>query len=97
LIFGLYVIASPLAFILYARDKSAARNGDWRTRENTLHMISLAGGWPGALLAQQKFRHKTKKQSFRSVFRMTVLVNTGAFVWLLTPTGAATLRSFISG
>ena len=97
LIFGLYVITSGLAFIMYAADKSAARQGTSRTPENTLHLLSLAGGWPGALIAQQKFRHKTKKQSFRSVFRVTVLVNTGAFVWLLTPTGAATLKSFISG
>ena len=97
LIFGLYVIASPLAFFLYAKDKSAARKGASRTPESTLHMISLAGGWPGALVAQQTFRHKTKKQSFRLVFKVTVLVNAGVFAWLLTPAGAATLRSFISG
>jgi uncharacterized membrane protein YsdA (DUF1294 family)/cold shock CspA family protein len=97
LIFGLYVIACPFAFIMYAVDKSAARKGAWRIQESTLHLLSLAGGWPGALVAQQTFRHKTKKQSFRSVFWVTVLVNTGAFVWLLTPTGAATLQSVISG
>ena len=97
LVFGLYVVACPLAFIMYAVDKSAARKGASRTPENTLHMISLAGGWPGALVAQQTFRHKTQKQSFRSVFWLTVLVNTGAFLWLLTPSGSATLRSFISG
>ena len=97
LIFGIYVISSALTFIMYAADKSAARKGASRTPENTLHLLSLAGGWPGALIAQEKLRHKTRKQSFRSVFWVTVLVNTGTFVWLLTPTGSATLQLFISG
>ena len=96
LIPGIYLVASLLTFIMYAADKSAARKGASRTPENTLHLLSLAGGWPGALVAQQQFRHKTKKRSFRSVFRLTVLVNCGTFVWLLTPTGAATLRSLVS-
>ena len=91
----LYVAASVLSFIRYALDKSAAKEGAWRTPESTLHLLSLAGGWPGALIAQQKFRHKTQKQSFRSVFWITVLLNCGAFVWLFTPNGAATLQSLI--
>lgn len=97
LIFGLYVIASGLAYIMYAADKSAAVNGTARIPESTLHLLSLAGGWPGALIARQKLRHKTKKQPFRSVFRVTVFVNTATFVWLLTPTGLSSLRSVISG
>jgi uncharacterized membrane protein YsdA (DUF1294 family) len=58
-------------------------------------LLSLAGGWPGALVAQQKLHHKSKKQSFRLVFWLTVLLNCGAFVWLFTPTGATTLQSLI--
>lgn len=95
LIFAFYMIVSLLTFIMYAVDKSAAKKGAWRTQERTLHLLSLAGGWPGALVAQQKLRHKSKKQSFRLVFRVTVLLNCGAFVWLFTPTGAATLQSLI--
>jgi len=95
LIFALYMVASLLTFIMYALDKSAAKRGAWRTQESTLHFLSIAGGWPGALVAQQKLRHKSKKQSFRVVFWVTVLLNCGAFVWLFTPTGAATLRSLI--
>jgi uncharacterized membrane protein YsdA (DUF1294 family)/cold shock CspA family protein len=96
LILALYIFGSLFTFFMYAVDKSAAKNGAWRTKENTLHLLSLAGGWPGALVAQQKLRHKTKKQSFRSVFWVTVFINCGAFIWLLTPTGAATLQSLIS-
>ena len=96
LVLALYMVASLLTFIMYAVDKSAAQKGAWRTQEGTLHLLSLAGGWPGALVAQQKLRHKSKKQSFRSVFWVTVLLNCGAFVWLLTPTGADTLKALIA-
>jgi len=46
LIFAVYVIASLLAFFMYAMDKSAAQRDAWRTSESTLHLISLVGGWP---------------------------------------------------
>ncbi|MCP4287182.1 MAG: DUF1294 domain-containing protein [Gammaproteobacteria bacterium] len=94
-ILALYMAASLLTFIMYAIDKSAAKDGAWRTQESTLHLLSLAGGWPGALIAQQKLRHKTQKQSFRSVFWITVLLNCGVFAWLFTPNGTATLQSLI--
>lgn len=67
-------------FVAYGLDKSAARTGAWRTAESTLHLLSLAGGWPGALLAQQLLRHKTSKQSFVVVFWFTVAINVAAFV-----------------
>ena len=95
LILAIYFVVSLLTFVIYALDKSAAKKGAWRTQESTLHLLSLAGGWPGALIAQHKLRHKSKKQSFRLVFWVTVFLNCGAFVWLFTPTGAATLNSLI--
>jgi uncharacterized membrane protein YsdA (DUF1294 family)/cold shock CspA family protein len=96
LILALYIFGSLFTFIMYAVDKSAAKKGSWRTKESTLHLLSLAGGWPGALIAQQKLRHKSKKQSFRSVFWATVFLNCGAFFWLFTSTGAASLQSLIA-
>ncbi len=97
LVLGFYLVASLLTFITYALDKSAAKKGAWRTKESTLHLLSLAGGWPGALIAQQKLRHKSKKQSFRLVFWVTVLLNCGVFVWLFTAAGAAALKSLLGG
>ena len=94
LVFGFYIAASLVTFIAYAADKSAARKGRWRTPEKTLHILSLAGGWPGALVAQQVLRHKSRKQSFRAVFLVTAVLNCGVFVWLLSPPGAAALQSF---
>lgn len=95
-VLALYLAASLITFVAYAVDKSAARRGTWRTQESTLHMLSLFGGWPGALVAQQQLRHKSRKQSFRSVFWITVMVNTGAFVWALTPSGASAMRSLVA-
>jgi uncharacterized membrane protein YsdA (DUF1294 family)/cold shock CspA family protein len=87
LVFGSYICLSIISFIAYAVDKSAARNDRWRTKESTLHLLSLLGGWPGALVAQQVLRHKSKKESFRTVFWLTVLVNCGALLWLLSRSG----------
>lgn len=96
LVLVLYMVASLLTFIMYAVDKSAAQKGAWRTPESTLHLLSLAGGWPGALVAQKKLWHKSKKQPFRSVFWLTVLLNCGVFVWLFTPDGADALATLIA-
>lgn len=96
-ILGLYLAASIFTFIMYAIDKSAAKSGSWRTPESTLHWLSLIGGWPGGLVAQQVLRHKSKKQSFRTVFWVTVILNCAAYAWLLTPAGTATLQSWMSG
>ena len=54
--------------------------GQCRAPESTLHLLSLAGGWPGALLAQQALRHKTSKSSFITGFWLMVVLNVAAFV-----------------
>lgn len=80
---GFYLTLSLITFGLYGLDKSAARKGQWRIAEARLHLFQVAGGWPGALLAQQWFRHKTRKQPFQFIFWCTVLVNGGVLVWLV--------------
>jgi uncharacterized membrane protein YsdA (DUF1294 family) len=77
-----------VTFLAYWQDKSAARRGAWRTPESTLHLLSLAGGWPAARLAQQTLRHKSSKGSFLLVYGATALLNTaalGAWVFQLLP------------
>jgi len=56
----LYVIASSVTFFVYVFDKAAAMNNRWRMSENTLHLLGIVGGWPGALVAQKMYRHKSK-------------------------------------
>lgn len=70
-----YGAVSVVAFLLYWSDKRKAREGNWRTPENVLHAVELAGGWPGALIAQQVFRHKTRKVSYQVVFWLIVLLH----------------------
>ncbi|HPU50841.1 MAG TPA: cold shock and DUF1294 domain-containing protein [Burkholderiaceae bacterium] len=85
-----YLAASLIAFVVYAVDKSAARRGGQRVPEASLHLLALAGGWPGALLAQQFLRHKSTKAEFRSVFWGTVIINVAGFVLLCSPIGRMT-------
>ena len=77
-----YLLASAVTFLVYANDKSCAQRGMQRTPEGTLHLLSLVGGWPGALLAQQFLRHKSSKAEFRTVFWFTVVFNVAAFLTL---------------
>lgn len=77
-----YVVLSLVSFFVYAFDKSAAQRGARRVPERSLHLLAVAGGWPGALLAQRMLRHKTRKVPFRRVFWGTVLLNIAGFVLL---------------
>jgi len=77
-----YVASSALSYLTYRRDKIAARNDLRRTPEVSLHVVDLLGGWPGALVAQQQFRHKTAKQSYQVVFWATVVINLLIVAWL---------------
>jgi uncharacterized membrane protein YsdA (DUF1294 family) len=84
IVFWGYLVASVACFAAYAVDKSAARAGRWRTSEQTLHLLALLGGWPGALIAQNLLRHKSQKTGFLLIFGATVVINCGALVWLIS-------------
>jgi uncharacterized membrane protein YsdA (DUF1294 family) len=79
----IYVVMCLITFVAYAWDKTAAQRGRWRTPEYVLHLWSLFGGGPGALVAQRLFHHKNRKIAFQVVFWFTALVNCGALVWVL--------------
>lgn len=78
-----YLATSAIAFLLYGRDKSAAQKGAWRISERTLHIFGLIGGWPGALLAQRMFHHKSRKSSFQRVFWLTIIINCSVLAWAI--------------
>lgn len=94
-VIGLYLVGSAVAFFAYALDKSAARNDRWRTPESTLHIFGLVGGWPGALVAQNVLRHKSKKESFQMAFWVTVILNCSALGWLFSSPGSRALKSIL--
>jgi uncharacterized membrane protein YsdA (DUF1294 family) len=90
-----YLVASCVAYLAYVFDKAASLKGQWRTPESTLHLFSLVGGWPGAMLAQRMVRHKTQKQSFQVTYWATVVLNCAVLAWLLSPTGLRAVESLI--
>ncbi|GAB3604455.1 DUF1294 domain-containing protein [Microbacterium aureliae] len=70
-----YAALSILSFATYAADKAAAKRNRPRVAERTLLGLDLLGGWPGALVAQQVFRHKTRKRAYRRTFWARVVLN----------------------
>lgn len=91
-----YVVMSVVTFLAYASDKYKARRGEShsRTPESTLHFLALLGGWPGAAIAQEILRHKSKKREFRQGFWFTVVVNCAALTWLISVHGKHILEYF---
>jgi uncharacterized membrane protein YsdA (DUF1294 family)/cold shock CspA family protein len=64
----LYPVMSLVTSALYADDKSRAKQKDWRTYEQTLHLCEIAGGWLGGFIAQRILRHKSQKKSYQAAF-----------------------------
>jgi len=92
---ALYYCASLITYRVYAWDKLAAQNGSRRTRESTLHLMSLIGGWPGALIAQVLLRHKTRKISFLIGYWFTVIVNCTA-LGIIIETGLSPVKALFA-
>lgn len=82
---GFLLAANIIAFLCYAIDKAAAPKARRRISEAMLHTLELLGGWPSALLAQQIFRHKTRKLSFQVTFYVVALINTVILIYLIFP------------
>ena len=79
-IVSLYIVGINLAaFAGFWFDKRAAEAGRYRIPERTLLLLAAAGGTSGAVAAQQLFRHKTRKEPFRSI------------LWLIAAAQAALL------
>ena len=65
---------SAITYGIYAHDKHQAVSAGWRVPESTLHLAELLGGWPGALLAQRRLRHKCSKVTYQIVFWSIVIL-----------------------
>jgi uncharacterized membrane protein YsdA (DUF1294 family) len=59
------MVMSLVTFVVYGWDKRQAKMGGRRVPENRLHGLAFLGGWPGAMLGQRYFRHKTHKAWFQ--------------------------------
>ena len=74
LLYAYLIGINAATIVLYGYDKRQAIGNGGRVPELVLHVAALAGGSPGALLAQGVFRHKTKKLRFKVVFVGIVLL-----------------------
>lgn len=79
-----YLVVGLVTFAAFGLDKRRAERAERRIPERTLHLLELLGGWPGALLAMQVFRHKRRKPEF---YLVTWAVAFGHFLgfslWLI--------------
>ncbi|HDS9360649.1 TPA: DUF1294 domain-containing protein [Enterobacter chengduensis] len=69
------LLVNVLTMLIYGGDKLAARRAWRRVPESTLLAFGFVGGWPGAIVGQQLFRHKTQKQPFKTYFIISVIVS----------------------
>ncbi|CAH0396050.1 unnamed protein product [Bemisia tabaci] len=81
---AIYGTASLISIVLYGYDKLVAGSNMGRIPEIWLHGLALAGGWPGALLAQHLFRHKIRKVPFQIVFWPIIALHQ-VFWWFCSP------------
>ncbi len=77
-------LINVLTFLVFAFDKTFARQESWRVRERSLLFLALLGGSPAALFAMQTFRHKTRKTSFNLVLALILLLQIAIVVSLLS-------------
>ena len=80
-----FVLNSLLTVLFYREDKRLAEQQNWRIPEYYLHLWELLCGWPGALYAQARFRHKWKKLSYMAVFWLYVVLNVLGVCYLVCP------------
>jgi uncharacterized membrane protein YsdA (DUF1294 family) len=83
-ILALYLVGINLgAYLFFWADKHYARRGAWRISEGTLLTLALLGGSPAAYIAMKKFRHKTKKSSFRSKFWIVITLQVLGLIYVI--------------
>ena len=60
----IYLLMSLSTMLAFFIDKRLAENGARRIPEKWLHTLELLGGWAGALIASELFKHKRQKTKY---------------------------------
>ena len=76
------VIINILTFIIYGLDKLFAIKNLSRVSENTLLLLSFAGGSIGAYIGMKFFHHKTNKKKFAILVPLMIIVHIVLFLYL---------------
>ncbi|MCP4159239.1 MAG: DUF1294 domain-containing protein [Deltaproteobacteria bacterium] len=75
----IYFVMSLACYAFYYVDKKRAIDEKFRVSEFKLHTIEFFGGWPGGLIAQQRFRHKTQKKPY--LYKFWAIVVLHILIW----------------
>ena len=78
-----FLVVNIAAFILYGIDKARAKNRKWRVSERTLLLPAVLGGGWGAALGMLIFKHKTKRQKFKTAVTLSMIAYTAVIAFLL--------------
>ncbi len=90
---GILIALNVAAFVSFGLDKQRALRERERLPEWHLLTMAFLGGAAGAVLGQQIFRHKTRKQPFRTILIGAVVLNIVVAAFVLSPE----LREYVMG
>ncbi|HRE43581.1 MAG TPA: DUF1294 domain-containing protein [Terricaulis sp.] len=90
---GILIAINITAFVLFGIDKERALRERRRLPEAYLLWLALLGGAAGAIAGQQIFRHKTRKQPFRTLLIGAAVVNLVVAALVLSPE----VRAYLAG
>lgn len=85
LIFAYLTVINMVAFLSFYIDKKLAQSNERRIAESTLLGLAFFGGSLGSIIAQQKFRHKTRKQPFKSQLYTIAALHLVLIIVLIIP------------
>lgn len=84
-----FLVVNLTAYLAFWIDKRRAQAGAYRISEGTLLFLAFVGGSAGAKAAQHRFRHKTRKEPFRTqlngIVWMHAFTAVAAVAFILTP------------
>jgi len=82
ILFLYLVLINYIAFSLYHLDKERAIKGKRRISEKNLLTVAAFGGTLGAWIGMTKYRHKTKKLSFKIWFYCILILQIVFFLMI---------------
>jgi len=90
-----FICVNLVAWFLFGHDKDRAMTGGWRTPESILLATALFGGGIGAKVGQRQYRHKTRKEPFRTRLNIFTVLGLIAFAALNVPATRSAILSAV--
>ena len=81
------ILMNVYSFLLMAKDKRAAKQGEWRVPEKKLFIAAACFGALGGVLGMNLLRHKTKHWYFKLFFPLMLAAQAAVLVFGLRMLG----------